>query len=223
FTTVLQHQLLGRSLTVIEQAVFLHKARQRLKELEQEELLALLPMLGHKAKPHILGEFISLLDLEPAVQLALQKGFISQRSAKKLSRFSPTDQQQLAALIEKYQLGGSKQQKLIERCFQLTQREKVSIETLVGRWWEREKDKQLNGPQQTNSLFRWLDQEYQPRLTQAEEEFKKFCSQLHLPAGVRVEHSLSFEEEKVTLSMEFRTKEDLARNWPKIEQLLRKE
>ncbi len=118
FTALLQHQLLGKSLTVIEQAVFLQKARAVLKE---QEILALLPMLGLKAKPHIPGELISLLDLEPAVQLGLHKGIISQRSGKKLSRFSLADQKHLAEVIDNYQLGGSKQQKLIERFFQLTQ------------------------------------------------------------------------------------------------------
>ena len=104
----------------------------------------------------------------------------------------------------------------------MTRREQVSVEALHTQWEEKEKDKQLNGPQRASSLLRWLDREYQPRLTQAEEEFKKFCNQLHLPAGVQVEHSLSFEEEKVTLSMEFRTKEELAQNWPQMEELLRR-
>ncbi|CAK8722922.1 ParB/Sulfiredoxin domain-containing protein [Candidatus Electrothrix laxa] len=218
FTALLQHQLLGKSLTVIEQAVFLQKARLVANE---QELLALLPMLGLKAKPHIPGDFISLLDLEPAVQLGLHRGIIAQRSGKKLSRFSLADQKHLAEVIDNYQLGGSKQQKLIERFFQLTQREQVSVEVLLDRWRDREKDKQLNGPQKTSSLLRWLDRECQPRLTQAEEDFRKFCCQLQLPAGVRVEHSLSFEEEKVALNMDFSKKEELAKIWPQLKALLK--
>ena len=219
-TTLLQHQLLGGSLTVIEQAIFFQKATLVLEELD---VLALLPMLGLKAKPHIPGELIALLDLEPAIQLGLHRGIIAQRSGKKLSRFSPADQKQLAEVINTYQLGGSKQQKLIERFFQLIQREQVSVEILRDRWWAREKDKQLNGPQKTSSLLRWLENECQPRLTQAEEEFKKFSNQLHLPAGVRLEHSRSFEEEQVTLNMDFGSKEELARIWPQLEVLLKKE
>ena len=170
FTTLLQHQLLGGSLTVIEQAIFFQKATL---VLEEQEVLSLLPVLGLKAKPHIPGELISLLDLEPAVQLGLHRGIISQRSGKKLSRFSPVDQKQLAEVINTYQLGGSKQQKLIEHFFQLTQREQVSVEVLLGRWQDKEKDKQLNGPQRASSLLRWLDRECQPRLTQAEEDIQK--------------------------------------------------
>ena len=220
FTSLLQHQLLGKSLTVIEQAVFFQKA---MLVLEEQEILALLPMLGLKAKPHIPGELISLLDLEPAVQLGLHRGIISQRSGKKLSRFSLADQKQLAEVINTYQLGGSKQQKLIDRFFQLTQREQISVEVLLGHWQDKEKDKQLNGPQRTSSLLRWLDRECQPRLTQAEEAFRKFCCQLQLPAGVRLEHSLSFEEEQVTLNMDFGSKEELAGIWPQLEALLKQE
>jgi hypothetical protein len=219
FKTLLQYQLLGNNLTVIEQAVFLQKARQVLRE---QDILTLLPILGLKAKPHIPEELIALLDLEPAVQLGLHNGVISQRSGKKLSRFAPADQKHLAEVIGEYQLGGSKQQNLIERFFQLTQREQVSVEVLLDRWQDKEKDKQLNGPQRISSLLRWLDRKCQPRLTQAEEAFKKFCCQLQLPAKVRLEHSLSFEEEQVTLSMDFSTKEELAEIWPQLETFLKK-
>lgn len=220
FATLLQHQLLGGSLTVIEQAVFFQKAAML---LEEKDLLSLLPMLRLKAKPHILYDLIALLDLEPSVQLGLHKGIIRQRSAKKLALFAPADQKQLAELINEFQLGGSKQQKLIERFFQLSKREQVSIEALLTQWRDKEQDRQLNGPQRASSLLRWLDQQYQPRLTQAEDEFRIFCSRLHLPAGVRIDHALSFEEEEVTLSIDFSSKEELARSWPKIKMLLRQE
>ncbi|WP_339135346.1 MAG: ParB N-terminal domain-containing protein [Candidatus Electrothrix sp. GW3-4] len=220
-TTLLQHQLLGGSLTVIEQAVFFQKAM--LLALEEQDVLALLPLLGLKAKPHIPKELLALLDLAPTVQLGLHKGIIAQRSGKKLSRFSPEDQELLAQVIDEYQLGGSKQQKVIDRFVQLTQREKLPIQVLLTRWRKGEKDKQLNGPQRTNSLLRWLDRECQPRLTQAEDEFRRFCCQLQLPAGVRLDHSLSFEEEQITLSLDFRGKEELIRIWPQLEALLRQE
>ena len=220
FTTLLQHQLLGGPLALIEQAIFFQKATQ---VLEKQELLSFLPLLGLKPKPHIPGELISLLDLAPSVQQGIHEGRISQRSGKKLSRFSSTDQQKIADIIYTYQLGGSKQQKIVERFFQLTKREQVSVEELLGSWGEKVREKNLNGPQKAASLLRWLDQQYQPRMTEAEEEFKKFSSQLQIPTGVRVDHSPSFEEEQVTLSMNFRSKKELARIWPQIKILIKEE
>ncbi|XCN74731.1 MAG: ParB N-terminal domain-containing protein [Candidatus Electrothrix aestuarii] len=217
FTALVQHQLLSGSLSIIEQAVLLQKASMVLKE---QEVLRLLPLLGMKPKPNVSGELVALLDLETTAQLGLHQGIIAPRSGKKLARFSLADQKQLAQLIEQFQLGGSKQQNLLDRLFQLTKRKQTSVEILISQWREKEKDKQLNGPQQVSSLLRWLDQQCQPRLKQAEDEFKKFNSQLQLPAGVRVEHALSFEEEQVTLSIDFSSKEELASIWPKIEALL---
>ncbi len=216
-TTLLQHQLLGGPLTLIEQAIFFQKAAQ---VLEKQDLLSFLPLLGLKPKPHIPGELIALLNLELSVQQGIHEGRIPQRSGKKLSRFLPADQQKLADIIYEYQLGGSKQQKIVERFFQLTKREQISVKELLGSWGEKVGEKNLNGPQKAASLLRWLDQQYQPRMTQAEEEFKKFSSQLQIPAGVRVDHSPSFEEEQVTLSMNFKSKKELAEIWPQIKMLI---
>ncbi len=220
FKTLLQHQLLGSRLTLIEQAVFFQKAAQL---LEKQDLLSFLPLLGLKPKPHIPGELISLLNLEFSVQQGIHEGRIAQRSGKKLSRFSPADQKKLAEIIYGYQLGGSKQQKLLERFFQLTKREQISVEKLFGSWGEKMRKKNLNGPQKTASLLRWLDQQYQPRLTQAEEKFRKFSSQLQAPAHVQIKHSPFFEEEQVTLSMNFRNKEELARIWTQLKMLIKEE
>lgn len=220
FMVLLQHQLLGGPLTLIEQAIFFQKAAA---VLEKQDLLSFLPLLGLKPKPHIPEELISLLDLNISVQQGIHEGRISQRSGKKLARFSSGDQEKLADMIYTYQLGGSKQNKLIERFFQLTQREETSVKELLKRWWDKENERQLNGPQKTASLLRWLDQQYQPRLTEAEEEFKKFSAQLQLPADVRIEHSPSFEEEQITLSMNFKSKKELARIWPQIKILINEE
>ncbi len=220
FKVLLEHQLLGNRLTLIEQAVFLKKAA---KVLDKQDLVSFLPLFGLKTKPHIPGEIISLLDLEVSVQQGMHKGIISQRSGKKLARFSPDDQKKLAEIIYEYQLGGSKQQKLLERFFQLTKRKKITTERLLDLWKETVKEKQLNGPQRSTSLLRWLDQQYHPRLARAEGEFRTFSSQLQLPAGLRLEHSPAFEEEQITLSIDFKSKEELAHVWPQIKILIKKD
>jgi hypothetical protein len=220
FATLLRHRLMGYSLSVIEQAVFLQKA---MESLATEEVVHLLPMLGLQEKPHIPGQFIALLELDDAVQLGLHKGIIARRSGKKFARFSLADQKTLAEIINEYQVGGSKQQKLIDQVFQLTKRQRISVEELLGRWRELAKDKQQNGPQRITSLLSWLERECQPRCTQAEEDFRKFCRQLKLPAGVQVDHSPAFEEELVTLSMDFSSREELVVVWPQIQALLQRD
>ena len=68
---LLRHRLLSSSLSLIEQAIFCQKA---LGWLAVKEVIPFLPLLGHKAKPHIIEQLIALLALDPAVQLGLHQG-----------------------------------------------------------------------------------------------------------------------------------------------------
>ncbi|MCK5516716.1 MAG: hypothetical protein KAI39_07575, partial [Desulfobulbaceae bacterium] len=155
FTTLLQHQLIGSSLSIIEQAIFFKKS---LECLTAEEVNSLLPLLGYKPKPHIPHQLIALLNLGLSVQQGLHEGFLSQRAGKKLALFTHSDQQTLVALIKELQLGGSKQQQLIDSVLELTKRLHIKAEQLLNRWRDQEKNKnsRSNKPQQAASLLNWL-------------------------------------------------------------------
>lgn len=216
-STLLQHKLIGSPLGIIEQATFFQKA---MACLPTEEIIRFLPIMGYKEKSHIPRELISLLDLNPTAQLGLHRGILSQRAGKKLLLFPSEDQRVLAELINELQLGGSKQQKLIDLVLELTKRSQISTDELLKSWQEREKDKQHNGPQKAASLLSWLQRKCSPRSVAEEDNFKKFSRQLELPAGVRISHTLSFEDERVTLSVEFSSKKVLEKQWPQIRSLL---
>ncbi len=220
FGALLRHQLMGSQVSIIEQAVFFKKA---LDSMPAEDVLSFLPLMGYKAKSHIPDELVSLLQLTPRVQLCLHRGSLSQRTGKKLLRFSPADQQALATLVEELQLGGSKQQKLIDQVLELTKRERINAVELLGNWLEQEKDTQANGPQRAASLLKWLQQKCSPRSVDEEGNFTKFCQQLQLPQGVKAEHTLSFEDDRVTLSIDFSSREQLKEKWPRIKSALLEE
>ncbi len=216
-STLLQHQLIGSHLGIIEQAIFFKKA---MACLPTEEVIRFLPIMGYKAKPHIPRELISLLNLNSTAQFGLHKGVLSLRAGKKLLQFPFEDQRVLAELINELQLGGSKQQKLIDLVLELTKRSQISTDELLNRWQEKEKDKQHNGPQKAASLLSWLQRKCCPRSVAEEDNFKKFSRRLELPAGVRISHTLSFEDERVTLSLEFSSRRILEKQWPRIRSLL---
>lgn len=216
-STLLQHQLVGSPLGILEQAIFFKKA---MACLPIEEVIRFLPIMGYKAKPHIPRELISLLNLNPTAQLWLHKGVLSLRAGKKLLQFPSDDQRVIAELINELQLGGSKQQKLIDLVLELTKRSQISTDELLNRWQEKEKGKQHNGPQKAASLLSWLQRKCCPRSAAEEDNFKKFRQQLELPAGVRISHTLSFEDERVTLSVEFSSRKILEKQWPQIRSLL---
>jgi hypothetical protein len=217
FSTLLKHQLIGAPLSIIEQAVFFKKA---MACLPKKNVLEFLPLMGYKSKPYIPDELICLLELAPAARQGLHSGAISLRTGKKLLLFPLADQQKLAGLINELQLGGSKQQKLVEQTFELSKRQRISAEKILNNWLKEKKDKQHNGPQKAASLLKWLQLQCSPRSAAAEDDFAKYRRQLHLPAGVRLDHTLSFEDAQVTLSINFRSKEQLAKQWLQLRTLL---
>ena len=215
--TLLQHQLNGAPLTLIEQAVF---CRLALEQLSTKEVVSLLPLMGMKAKPHLLKQLTSLLELEISVQEAMHRGVLSLRAGKKLAQFSAQDQQTLTAVITAFQLSGSKQQQLIDRVLELGRRQQVTVEKLLAQWLETEEEGDSNRPQRATAMLNWLHQQCQPRLTAEQDNFKAFCHRLALPAGMRLRHTVSFENEAVTLEVDFPNREQLADLLPQIESLL---
>jgi len=214
FPLLIQHQIIGSSLSLIEQAVFFKKARE--EGLHEKELLQFLPLLGYKQKNHIPGELIALLKLDTVVQQELHNGSMALRSAKKLLGFTAGEQRVLAKVIKNFQLGGSKQQKLIDLIFELGKRTGTSAEKLLTGWQKTEQDKQGNGPQKSASLLNWLQQQCRPRSVAAEEDFQEFCRRLKLPPGVQLQHTPSFEDERLSLVLEFNSREDLKKKWPQL-------
>ncbi len=217
FSTLLQHKLVTSPLGSIEQAVFFQKA---MACLPAEQVMEFLPAMGYRKKKHIPAALISLLELHPTAQSGLHREVLSLRAGKKLLQLLPEDQQILTELIEELQLGGSKQQKLIDLVFELTKRTRIRGQDLLKQWQEKEKDKQHNGPQKAASLLNWLQEKCSPRSVAAAEKFKKFSRQLGLPLGVQLSHTLSFEDERVTLNIEFRSKKNLEKQWPQIQNFL---
>jgi len=217
FHLLLEHQLQGSPLSVIEQAVFFKKVQNSLSE---EELLHFLPILGYKKKTHIPGELISLLQLDPIVQRQLHNGTLSLRSGKKLLGFNVYDQQALAKIIKKFKMGGSKQQKLIDLFFELSKRLKTSVDQLITSWQQAEKDKQGNGPQKTAALLNWLQQQCCPLSIAAEEDFQKFYRQLKLLPCTRLSHTPSFEDDQLDLLVKFSSKKELQKKWPQLKKIL---
>ena len=219
FTILLQHQLTSSSLSAIEQATFFKKT---LACIPAEKVITLLPMLGYKPKPHIPPQLISLLDLDLSTQHGIHRGTLSLRAGKKLAQFSHEDQQALVALIEELQLGGSKQQQFIDAVNELTKRLRLNAEELLKRWREQEKrkDNQTNAPQKATSLLNWLRQECRPSLAAEKKNFIAFQRELNLPKGVRLNHTLSFENDQVSLSINFNSKKQLWEKWQEIKSLI---
>lgn len=216
--TLLTHALIGSQLSSIEQAHFFAKAGM---ELDSKNLLDLMPLLGHKPNPQLLATFSRSLTLAPPAINALHHGLVQQKSIDLLHACQHHDQETLIELIEIFQLGGSKQRKLILLALDLTKRHNTSLHNIISEWkrTRREKDKN-NRPQQAADLLNWLAKKQSPRHQQAQQDFRDFVQRIKLPPSCSLLPSTSFEDEQLTLKICFSDRDSFCRSLEQIRLVL---
>ena len=215
---LLEESLAGSPLSLVEQSAFFASLR---KTCPVEDILPLLEKLGHKPNKHQLDELLGLRKLAPAAQLALHRGILNYTSGRKLLRLSQADQETLVAMITRFQLSGSKQQKLIDQGTELLRRGQKDLKDITTPFLERmEMSRQENIPQQAAALLDWLHEQCFPRSVLAESEFSRRVAQLNLPSTMRIEHSPFFEEDSVTLALTFAGWDSLRKSLPAIHHIL---
>ncbi len=218
FALQILHPLSAVAASPVLQGYLLQKAQQCLDEPEQ---LHLLELMGHK--PHLdkIRELTALLHLPQSTLLALHQGILSLKTGKTLCAFQPTDQKELTEVIRQYRPGGSKQQKLVEMLFELTKRYQCSISHLINAWQATRQEKDPdNLPQQLQHLLTYLQQQCTPHLVQAEQQFQKDIQELAPPVDTHIQHSPSFEDESITLSLHLDDMKALRQIWPLCKQLI---
>ncbi len=214
---LLAHARTGAELSVIERAVFFTKV---VKEFTLTEKIPLLSLLGLKPQAYLITEMSKYLTLEEMTINGLHEGWIHPRTGLKLLHLqNKSDQKTVTQLLKNFQFGGSKQQKLIDNAIELVKRTGQSLETIIKEWRTDCKDKN-NKPQQGAALLHLLERKSHLRLAAAQEQFQKFQQNLKLPENVKLNHSKSFEDNTVSLSISFADQEMLFKNWQDIEKVL---
>lgn len=204
----------------ILQAYLLNQAQQY---LDNESLLRLLSLMGHKPQRSKLQELTALLHLHPASLLALHRGLLLPRAAKLLTRLPSVDQQTLTEVINRFHPGGSKQQKLIEMLCELRLRFQQPIAELISPWLDEHAEDADNLPQQLHTLLRQLHERCAPHSTQAEKAFQRLLQHLNPPAQLRIDHSPSFEDESMDVTIRFADQTELRHHWPALLELAAKQ
>lgn len=199
------------SLSIIEQVAFLEKT---MSVSSPDQTLPFLDKLGHKATRHSLNQLLELRNLSSAVQLALHEGIITLNSAQKMHGLSREDQIATIRIIRQLGFGGSKQQQLIQMVTELIRRRNKTLDQILTDFPAPEDtSKNPNIPQNAAALLRWLHNECSPQLTETETRFKRNVARLELPASFKVLHSPSFEDDRLTLSINFP-------DWQSMQQVL---
>ena len=203
-----EHSLRG-SLTIIEQAHFVRLACEHLGESEQYELFNQIGMTG--TNQYALDRLLQLLDLETPLQAALYNGFLQENMARELLRLKKDDRQTFYGLIVKLGFGGGKQKRLLSLLKDLAGRNGVSFRMYLEQEYIRDilEHEEMNIPQKGQVLLQQLQQHHSPALSAAEEQFLNWKQHLDLPQNCTLNHSPSFEQDEVSLTVRFRDRRTL--------------
>ncbi|HHD63359.1 MAG TPA: hypothetical protein ENK96_03120 [Desulfobulbaceae bacterium] len=215
---LLSHALIGSTLSIIEQANFFFKAESQLTE---QQTLSLLPLLGIKPHAYKLKKFAMYRKLDQTTIDALHSGHIQEKTGSKLSKLSSEDQQTVVHLINHFKLSGSKQKKLITFVIDLIMRTKRPLKTIMSEWEKQQDIGQDNRPQQAMACLHWLEGQCFPKRNAAEQEFQRFHHGLQLPENMILQHTPSFEDNGLTLSISFTDQSAFLKHWKNIKKHLK--
>lgn len=215
-----EEMLLKKKINPVEQAIFFGKVLQETDDNEAAERF--LPPLGFPPRPHLIKRFIALLDLEEPLLVAVHKGRLDEKVALELGKLNFGDRMALFEVITLLHLSVGNQKKLTISSRELAVRANSSIRQLLS---DPEAEAILNHPeanlpQKAANLMAWINKKRFPRLTEAEQEFRRFTGKLQLPKGVSLSHSPSFEKDELTLSITVQDQVKLQDLWPKVEEIL---
>jgi hypothetical protein len=211
---LVEESLYGRGLSLVEQARLMDSF---LPGMPVDAALPLLQAFGHRPQRHMLEELLSLLSLDPAAVAAIHRGQISFPAAMKIRRLPKNDQETAAGLITALRFGSSKQNKFLAYCTELVMRTGLPLRDLLASFTAEGADGDSeNIPQRAGALLRELHRTCHPRITEAEAAFRKAAAALKLPDNARLEHAPSFEEDRVTLSLQLHDMEEVRRLLPAI-------
>lgn len=212
FALRILHEHQGCHNSPILQALLLKEMAGVLPLAEQ---LSLLPLMGLKAQQHVLVERLSLLQLNSTVQEALHTQVLHSKNISLLARLPADEQKYLVELITRYNLRGSKQQKLVELVVELHLRDGSTVSSLLAEWQKSEPPLD-NLPQEGQSLLNFLFNRYNPQVIQAEHRFHEQVRGLQAPAGVKITHTPAFEDEAVTVQLSYSSWAKLQAQWPHL-------
>ncbi|MBU0729706.1 MAG: hypothetical protein KKE17_13955 [Proteobacteria bacterium] len=212
----LEEMCVSGKINVIGKAIFFKKALQWIDEKTAAEKF--LPVMGLPLGSFQIKRLLNLLDLEDHLLLALENGVLDETVAREMLKMPFVDRMTLFETIEFLHLSVGNQRKITSICQELAARNRTNIIAILSDAELRDilQNQETNPPQKTQHLMARLTEKKQPRLTEAESQFKELRSSLALPGNITLAHSQAFETDGLTLSVNFNNRHELVDTWEKI-------
>jgi len=221
FAVALEDGCASRPMTVMEQAIFLQKA---LAHLDEEEVVErFLPVMGLEPSRYHVQNLLPLAQLEEPLAYALHQGALNESVARELVALPFTDRLALFETIDLLQLSFSNQKKLTAACRELARRDNSSILAILSAPDIQSilNHQDANPPQKTSNLMAALTAKRYPRLTEAEDAFRRFADSLKLPQNATISHAPAFEKDTITIAVSFKDKDDLLTKWEAVKSAMK--
>lgn len=215
----LEEICIRRPPSAMERAFFF---RRLLRYSTKEEAAAFLPRLGLPQSFFVVEQIIQLSQLEEPLAQALHHGVLHEQVGRELLDLGFAERLALFEIIDYLQLSVGNQKKLVAICRELAKREGGTIISLLANAPLQAilDHPEANPPQKAANLMRALAERLSPRLTEAEQQFQKFAAGLNLPPGITLTHTQAFEDDRLTLAIDFANGASLREKLPALLPLL---
>lgn len=169
-------------------------------------------LLGLAPRRSTLESYIAFdRDLDEPMKQALSAGTISESTATSLLALPTEERAEVTALFSSITFNMNQQRQLIELLVDISRIAGISITEMVRSkpFLDILTSPAMNRPQKARALLALLRSRRFPRLTRAEEVFKKRIAKLKLPRAVRIQAPPSFESEVYCMEISFRNGQEL--------------
>jgi hypothetical protein len=210
---VAEDQLQSGPLSPIEAARFIALCQQRCQRPDAQLLNRATATTSTLQRQRL----VTLLELEEPIRLSIHQDKISAQTGFFLVKLSQAERLFVFELFTRLSLNNNKQRQFLELARILTAGQGCTIERFMTEHFpEFCRGGVDNVPQHTHRLMQQLHQRSHPDSSRAKEQFSKKVAEKNLPKNCRVLPSPAFENDKVTLEVEFSDFDSFSKAWDKI-------
>ncbi len=210
-----------RPLNLIEQARSLILLTRCLED-EQRVIKMASPLMGIEMNPSLLKKLRKLARLPAFIQTLVLTDVISLPTALELDAFDPAVTRQYGDCFEQLKLSVSNQKEFMLLTREIARRENIPLTDVLSdpSMTQTLHDSDLNRNQKTSTIRMLLKKRRFPALTNSENAFAENVKALKLEPEVRLTPPKYFEGLEYTLTLSFRSMEELMKRKDSLERVI---
>ncbi|MBM9604237.1 ParB/RepB/Spo0J family partition protein [Desulfopila inferna] len=217
---IIEDQYSRGSLSIIEQAHFISLCQRLLPARKQREKF--ISNLPHGRISKGTQFLLPLISFPEQIQKQSHYGVISDKIIRDLQLLIEHDQLQFLELVEKLQISGNNQKKVLHQLIDIVKKEDIALESLLNRKEivELLDNTEISTQQKSSRFFEQISRMSLPLLSAAQENFAQEVKELKLPENCSIIPSRSFETDEVVLAIRYRNLQDAKESWKELRHCL---